>query len=249
MAIAVRLKKHFRKGFAPSTPQARRVAEDRAQDSHTATVTPHPERLTYVQYAIRQGHTIKQIAKMTSIDPGFSTSSKKLTTCSWSWKSIPWSRFPPKCCASQAHGILRRSPRRNLASGCKGGQEKVRHFRKKHGLKPVYKRVDTAPPSSKATHLISTRPMKKRMSDTTRRRKLSFSAPVEPHRAGIEFDYCCCHASYALREDGYETIMINCNPRRSRPITTPATASTSSRSRSKTCLPSANTKLRARPLA
>jgi len=38
---------------------------------------------------------------------------------------------------------------------------------------------------------------------------------------GIEFDYCCCHASFALRDDGYETIMVNCNPETSRPITTP----------------------------
>lgn len=46
---------------------------------------------------------------------------------------------------------------------------------------------------------------------------------------GIEFDYCCVHASLALREDGYETIMVNCNPKRYRPTTTPLTASISSR--------------------
>ena len=52
---------------------------------------------------------------------------------------------------------------------------------------------------------------------------------------GIEFDYCCCHAAFALRDDGFETIMVNCNPKPSRPITTPAIGFTLNRSSSKTC--------------
>ena len=62
---------------------------------------------------------------------------------------------------------------------------------------------------------------------------------------GIEFDYCCCHAAFALKEDGYETVMVNCNPGdRLHRLRHQPTASTSSRSRSKTCSPFSTKKSR-----
>ncbi len=107
-------------------------------------VTPHPERLTYVQYAIRQGHPIKQIAKMTSIDPWFLYQLKEINDLQLELEKHPMESVPTE--------VLREAKRMGFSDGRlagtwrldgKGGQEQIRHFRKKHGLKPVYKRVDT----------------------------------------------------------------------------------------------------------
>jgi carbamoyl-phosphate synthase large subunit len=96
----------------------------------------------------------------------------------------------------------------------KGGQEKVRHFRNKHGLKPVYKRVDTcaAEFESYTPYLYSTYEEEDEATPTAKKKVVILGSGPNRIGQGIEFDYCCCHASYALREDGYETVMINCNP-------------------------------------
>jgi len=85
-----------------------------------SAVTPHPERLSYIRYALRQGHTVKQLAKMTSIDPWFLYSSKKLMTATGAGKTSTWNRFRPTCCAKPSHGILRRTTGCNLASERQG---------------------------------------------------------------------------------------------------------------------------------
>ena len=96
----------------------------------------------------------------------------------------------------------------------KGGQEKVRHFRKKHNIKPVYKRVDTcaAEFESYTPYLYSTYEEEDEAAPTAKKKVVILGSGPNRIGQGIEFDYCCCHAAYALREDGYETIMINCNP-------------------------------------
>jgi len=96
----------------------------------------------------------------------------------------------------------------------KGGQEKVRHFRKKHKLKPVYKRVDTCAAEfvSHTPYMYSTYEEEDEAAPTAKKKVIILGSGPNRIGQGIEFDYCCCHASYALREDGYETIMINCNP-------------------------------------
>jgi carbamoyl-phosphate synthase large subunit len=178
-------------------------------------VTPHPERLSYVRYAIRQGHTIKQIAKMTSIDPWFLYQLKEINDMQLELEKHPMESLPGE--------ILREAKRMGFSDGRlasiwrldgKGGQEKVRHFRKKHGLKPVYKRVDTcaAEFESFTPYMYSTYEEEDESAPTARKKVVILGSGPNRIGQGIEFDYCCCHASYALREDGYETIMINCNP-------------------------------------
>ena len=178
-------------------------------------VTPHPERLTYVRYALRQGHTIKQIAKMTSIDPWFLYQLKEINDMQLELEKHPMESIPTD--------ILREAKRMGFSDGRlagtwrldgKGGQEKVRHFRKKHGLKPVYKRVDTcaAEFESYTPYLYSTYEEEDEAAPTAKKKVVILGSGPNRIGQGIEFDYCCCHASYALREDGYETIMINCNP-------------------------------------
>jgi carbamoyl-phosphate synthase large subunit len=178
-------------------------------------VTPHPDRLAYVQYAIRQGHPIKQIAKMTSIDPWFLYQLKEINDMQLELEKHPMESVPTE--------IVREAKRMGFSDGRlagvwrldgKGGQEKVRHFRKKHKLKPVYKRVDTcaAEFESYTPYLYSTYEEEDEAAPTPKKKVIILGSGPNRIGQGIEFDYCCCHASYALREDGYETIMINCNP-------------------------------------
>src|SRR5712692_8585225 len=175
-------------------------------------VTPHPERLAYVQYALRQGHTVKQIAKMTSIDPWFLYQLKEINDMQLELEKHPMESIPTE--------VLRESKRMGFSDGRLAaawrleGQEKVRHLRKKHGVLPVYKRVDTcaAEFESFTPYLYSTYEDEDEAAPTDKKKVIILGSGPNRIGQGIEFDYCCCHASFALHEDGYETIMINCNP-------------------------------------
>jgi len=178
-------------------------------------VTPHPERLTYVRYAIRQGYTVKQLAKVTSIDPWFLYQLKEINEMQLELEKHPMDSIPPE--------VLRDAKRMGFSdsrlasvwrlSG-KGAPEKVRHFRKKHGVTPVYKRVDTcaAEFESYTPYLYSTYEEEDEAAPTPKKKVIILGSGPNRIGQGIEFDYCCCHASFALHEDGYETVMINCNP-------------------------------------
>ncbi len=216
MAIGRTFKEALQKGIR-ALDTGRRVGSQKIEPKILTQrlVTPHPERLTYVQYAIRQGFPIKQIAKMTAIDPWFLYQLKEINDMQLELEKHPMESIPTE--------ILREAKRMGFSDGRlagtwrldgKGGQEKVRHFRKKHGLKPVYKRVDTcaAEFESYTPYLYSTYEEEDEAAPTPKKKVIILGSGPNRIGQGIEFDYCCCHASYALREDGYETIMINCNP-------------------------------------
>ena len=178
-------------------------------------VTPHPERLSYVRYALRQGHTVKQIAKMTSIDPWFLYQLKEINDMQLELEKHPFESVPAE--------VLRDAKRMGFSDSRlagiwrldgKGAQEKLRHLRKKHGVRPVYKRVDTcaAEFESFTPYLYSTYEQEDEATPTQKKKVIILGSGPNRIGQGIEFDYCCCHAAFALREDGYETIMINCNP-------------------------------------
>ena len=175
-------------------------------------VTPHPERLAYVQYALRQGHTVKQLYKMTSIDPWFLYQLKEINDMQLELEKHPMESIPTE--------VLREVKRYGFSDGRLAGawrlhgQEKVRHLRKVRGVKPVYKRVDTcaAEFESFTPYLYSTYEEEDEATPTDKKKVIILGSGPNRIGQGIEFDYCCCHASFALRDDGYETIMINCNP-------------------------------------
>jgi len=178
-------------------------------------VTPHPERLSYIRYALRQGHTVKQLAKMTSIDPWFLYQLKEINDMQLEVEKHPMESIPTE--------VLRGAKRMGFSDGRlagvwrldgKGAQEKVRHLRKKHGVLPVYKRVDTcaAEFESFTPYLYSTYEEEDEAAPTDKKKVIILGSGPNRIGQGIEFDYCCCHAAFALRDDGYETIMINCNP-------------------------------------
>src|SRR5271154_3350704 len=173
MAIGRTFKEALMKGIR-SLDTGKRVGGDKIEPKILTQrlVTPHPERLAYVQYALRQGHTVKQIAKMTSMDPWFLYQLKEINDMQLELEKHPMESIPTE--------VLREAKRMGFSDGRLAsvwrleGQEKVRHLRKKKVI-------------------------------------ILGSGPNRIGQ-GIEFDYCCCHASFALHEDGYETIMINCNP-------------------------------------
>src|SRR5437660_1024725 len=179
-------------------------------------VTPHPERLSYMRYALRQGYTVKQIAKMTSIDPWFVYQLKEINDMQLELEKHPMESIPTE--------VLRDAKRMGFSDerlaavwrleNGKGAQEKIRHLRKKHNVSPVYKRVDTcaAEFESYTPYLYSTYEEEDEASPTQKKKVIILGSGPNRIGQGIEFDYCCCHASFALHEDGFETVMINCNP-------------------------------------
>src|SRR3954467_744831 len=180
-------------------------------------VTPHPERLEYLRSALKQGHTVKELSKMTGIDPWFMYQLKEITDMISELEKHPVESVPD--------AVLRDAKRmgisdsrlaeiwRTSASG-KSGTEKIRHMRKKAGLKPVYKHVDTcaAEFESFTPYLYSTYEEEDEATPSQKKKVIILGSGPNRIGQGIEFDYCCCHAAFALREDGFETVMVNCNP-------------------------------------
>ena len=179
-------------------------------------VTPHPERLSYIRYALRQGYTVKQLAQMTSIDPWFLYQMKEITDQQLEVEKHPVESAPTE--------VLREAKRMGFSderlaeawrmSANRGAAEKVRHMRAKHGVRPVYKHVDTcaAEFESFTPYLYSTYEEEDEAPPTAKKKVIILGSGPNRIGQGIEFDYACCHAAFALREDGYETIMVNCNP-------------------------------------
>jgi carbamoyl-phosphate synthase large subunit len=178
-------------------------------------VTPHPERLAYVRYALRLGMSIREIHRITGIDPWFLHQLQQITSTIAEIREHPF--------ASVTTEVLRRAKRMGisdarLAEGWgltgKSALEQVRHARKKHGVMPVFKLVDTcaAEFESFTPYLYSTYDEEDEAPPSAKKKVIILGSGPNRIGQGIEFDYCCCHAAFALKEDGFETIMVNCNP-------------------------------------
>ena len=121
-------------------------------------------------------------------------------------------------------GVIREAKRAGISdnrlasawrvSNGRGAAEKIRYLRKSRGVFPVYKHVDTcaAEFESYTPYLYSTFEDEDEAAPTEKKKVIILGAGPNRIGQGIEFDYCCCHAAFALRDDGYETIMVNCNP-------------------------------------
>jgi carbamoyl-phosphate synthase large subunit len=178
-------------------------------------VTPHPERLNYVRYAFERGMTVREVARMTSMDPWFLYQIKQITDEIKAVGGVAMAEVTAEQLrAAKRMGI---SDERLAASwGLKGaeGTAAVRALRKKLNVMPVYKMVDTCAGEfeSYTPYLYSCYDEEDEAAPTTKKKILILGSGPNRIGQGIEFDYCCCHAAFALREDGYETIMVNCNP-------------------------------------
>jgi carbamoyl-phosphate synthase large subunit len=178
-------------------------------------VTPHPDRLSYIRYAFERGMTVREVARMTSMDPWFLYQIKQITDEIKAVGGVPMAEVT----AEQLRTAKRMgvSDERLAAGwGLTGaeGTAAVRALRKKLNVMPVYKMVDTCAGEfeSYTPYLYSCYDEEDEAAPTTRKKILILGSGPNRIGQGIEFDYCCCHAAFALREDGYETIMINCNP-------------------------------------
>ena len=178
-------------------------------------VTPHPERLAYVRYAFEKGMSVREVARMTSMDPWFLNQMKQITD---EIKAI--AAVGKNAATADDLRLAKRmgvSDERLAAEwGLEGasGVAEVRELRKKLGVKPVFKLVDTcaAEFESYTPYLYSCYDEEDEAAPTPRKKIIILGSGPNRIGQGIEFDYCCCHAAFALREDGYETIMVNCNP-------------------------------------
>ncbi len=178
-------------------------------------VTPHPERLQYIRYALSHGYTVKQVAKMTSIDPWFLYQLKEVSDAQKELEGKALAEFSPE--------HLREAKRfgfsdERLAQSCgidgRGAAAKVHQVRVANGVRPVYKRVDTCAGEfeSYTPYLYSTYEEEDEAPPSARRKVVILGGGPNRIGQGIEFDYCCVHAAYSLKEAGIETIMVNCNP-------------------------------------
>ena len=178
-------------------------------------VTPHPERLAYVRYAFEKGMTVREIARMTSMDSWFLNQMKQITDEIRAIAAIGKDAVTADDLRlAKRMGV---SDERLAAEwGLEGasGTAEVRELRRKLGVMPVFKMVDTCAGEfeSYTPYLYSCYDEEDEAAPTPRKKIIILGSGPNRIGQGIEFDYCCCHAAFALREDGYETIMVNCNP-------------------------------------
>src|SRR5205085_434163 len=166
-----------------------------------------------LRYALLQGYSVKQINKLTGIDPWFLQQMKEITDFQGEIEKAKDLRAP-QLREAKRMGFSDARLALLISNNGRGGAERVRELRRQSGLRPVYKRVDTcaAEFESFTPYLYSTYEEEDEAAPTDKKKVIILGSGPNRIGQGIEFDYCCCHASFALHEDGYETIMINCNP-------------------------------------
>ena len=172
---------------------------------------PGPERIWYVADAFRHGMTFDEIQEHTHIDPWFLAQIEDLVKQEQSIAGKDLNALDP-----QEFRKLKRSgfSDRRLAKLMNTTQAAVRSRRHHLGLRPVYKRVDTcaAEFAAHTAYMYSTYEEECEALPSGRKKIVVLGGGPNRIGQGIEFDYCCVHAALALREDGFETIMVNCNP-------------------------------------
>jgi carbamoyl-phosphate synthase large subunit len=186
----------------PSPEELRRALEG-------LIATPTADRLFYVADAMREGMSVKEVHERTRIDPWFLNQIHRIV----SFEGVIES-------ASELDAELLREAKRlgfsdaqiALLRGVMEGE--VRSLREGLGVRPVFGRVDTCAAEFVAhtPYLYSTYETESEAVVSTRRKVVILGGGPNRIGQGIEFDYCCCHAVFALRELGIETIMVNCNP-------------------------------------
>jgi carbamoyl-phosphate synthase large subunit len=175
---------------------------------------PGPERILFVADAFRIGMTLDEIFEETAIDPWFLAQIEQIVATEQQLKG--------RALASLSAAELRFLKQKGFSDKRLGklldsNQHDVRRARQALGVRPVYKRVDTcaAEFATQTAYLYScyeTVDGECEAEPTDRKKIMVLGGGPNRIGQGIEFDYCCVHAALAMREDGYETIMVNCNP-------------------------------------
>ncbi len=172
---------------------------------------PGPQRIWYLGQAFRDGYSVDDVFNLTKIDPWFLVQIEDIV------KSEAWIASQN---LSDLDGIALRGLKRKgfsdrrIANLIGTSETEVREYRHTLGVRPVFKRVDTcaAEFSTSTAYMYSTYEEECEARPTNNKKIMVLGGGPNRIGQGIEFDYCCVHAALAMREDGYETIMVNCNP-------------------------------------
>jgi carbamoyl-phosphate synthase large subunit len=172
---------------------------------------PGSERIWYVGDAFAQGFSIEEVYALTRIDRWFLAEIKEIVDIEL--------RLDKMTIGDLDRETLRFLKKKGFSDRRLGHllettEHEIRKLRHLHGVRPVYKRVDTcaAEFATSTAYLYSTYEDECEAAPSNRRKVIVLGGGPNRIGQGIEFDYCCVHAAFALREDGYETIMVNCNP-------------------------------------
>jgi carbamoyl-phosphate synthase large subunit len=181
-------------------------------------ITPHPERYFYVRYALQSGLTVEQVATLTRIDPWFLHQLESLINMEGRIRAFTPATIPVD--------LLRQAKRmgysdaqlayllRVESSGPHTAELAVRARRKELGILPTFHCVDTCAAEFPAftPYLYSSYESEDEAAPSDRPKVIILGSGPNRIGQGIEFDYCCCHAVFGLQAQGYETVMVNCNP-------------------------------------
>jgi carbamoyl-phosphate synthase large subunit len=174
-------------------------------------ITPTPDRFNYIRFAFESGYTAEDIHEMTSIDPWFLRQVEDVVKLQTELKgqSLDAVTKETLLCAKR-YGISDAQ----LAQTWGAAELAVRERRKAMGVRAVFNRVDTcaAEFESFTPYLYSSYESACEADPSDRKKVMILGSGPNRIGQGIEFDYCCCHASFSLQEQGYESIMVNCNP-------------------------------------
>jgi carbamoyl-phosphate synthase large subunit len=213
MAIGRTFKEAFQKGLRSLEVRgAFRLPSDLDEtELNRRLLVPSAERVHFVVHALTKGYSTEALHELTRIDPWFLDNLREITEHE--------STLSNETIETISARALKEAKRmgfsdQRLATLLKTTEEGVRAERKESGVRPVFKRVDTcgAEFESFTPYLYSTYEDEDEAATTDRKKVMILGSGPNRIGQGIEFDYCCCHAAFALNEEGYESIMVNCNP-------------------------------------
>jgi carbamoyl-phosphate synthase large subunit len=174
-------------------------------------LTPTAERLFYIRYAFQAGWSVDAVEELTRIDPWFLRAIEHNVHLEGRLRAFSLPALPLELWRQAKRGGFSDAQVAHLTGS---DEDASRRRRLELGVRPVYKRVDTCGAEFEALtpYLYSTYEEECEARPTPERKIMILGGGPNRIGQGIEFDYCCCHAAFALREEGYETIMVNCNP-------------------------------------
>jgi carbamoyl-phosphate synthase large subunit len=212
MAIGRTFKQALAKGMR-SLETGKAIASERFDTGliRQRLITPNPERLGYIRFAFEQGWTVEQVHEITAIDPWFLKQVREMVEFE--------GELANERLGTLSHGQMLKAKRDGVSDASLGlllqsDAASVRERRKELGITAVFNRVDTcaAEFESFTPYLYSSYESENESAPSDRKKVMILGSGPNRIGQGIEFDYCCCHASFALQDFNHESIMVNCNP-------------------------------------
>jgi carbamoyl-phosphate synthase large subunit len=213
MAIGSTFKEALLKGIRSLETGKPYIVDSKATDNELRSCLsiPNADRIAYLCEALARGWAVDMLHELTGIDRWFLEQLRQIAKLQHTIKKEKLETL--------SHDLLLAAKRAGFSDQCLASllncsEMELRECRLELGIHPVYKRVDTcaAEFESNTPYLYSSYGEECEAEPTDRNKVIILGSGPNRIGQGIEFDYCCCHASFALKEAGYETIMVNCNP-------------------------------------